>query len=135
MTDLSIHGQPTGIPGVVSHDSFDKEVADAGGYCVTLPVRTSVGRGTIVRPIQSVGASPRVPGRFYFSIDDRFKNWPGFGLVWPSPVIQGVTAVPIEVLEGPAEINPHDIQQIEKNFRALEKLAEENGLPPEGDET
>jgi hypothetical protein len=134
--DLATVGQQTGIPGVLSHDSFDKAVADAGGYCVTLAVRTSVGRGTIVKPIQSVGASQRRPGLFYFAIDERFRNWPGFGLVWPSPPeVTGVTAVPIEILSEPAQIGPADVAAVEKTFRMLEKVAEENGLPPEGEDS
>jgi hypothetical protein len=132
MIDLALDGHPTGIPGVVSHDSFDKAIADAGGYGISVAVRTSVGRGTVLKPVRSVGASPRVPGRFYFATDDRFRRWPGFGLVWPSAAaIEGVRAVPVTVLEQPVELSREDVAGVNETFRQLEQIAIENGLPAE----
>lgn len=101
MIDLAQIGQTAGLRGVFSHDTFDKDVADRGEYVITVPLRTYVGRGAERKAVLSVGASPKRPGRFYFAADDRFRNLPGFGCVWPSPAaVEQVSAVPIRQAPG-----------------------------------
>ena len=79
--------------------------ADAGEYVIGgVTEKTLVGVGKTTKRVMSVGANPKRPGLFYFAIDNRFENFPGFGCVWPSPdEVKSVSSVPVREAPGKVE--------------------------------